>query len=157
MPFTSGFDKTIRTVFVVLKDAGVGPGIRDILSQPGTSDFRSGYWGEIWAGTASPAVLNGETWLNGVAVDGTKTPRPSTMSVLSVVTTAGVSASRLFTNEIANWFWMGDVAELVVYTEALSDFDRKAVEDSLALKYATHVATAGFRSSARTGGRSRSR
>ena len=95
----------------------------------------------IW-GSASPLVTAGQTWLNGVAVDGTTTNRPQTMSVLSVLTTGGVSADRLFAGK-TNYPWVGDIAELVVYTQPLTSSQRKSVEDYLALKYAAYVGTAG--------------
>ena len=93
----------------------------------------------LW-GFASPLVLNGQTWLNGVAVDGTTTTRPETLSVLSVLPTGGVSADRLFAGK-TNLPWIGDIAELVVYTEPLTGVQRKLVEDYLARRYALYVPT----------------
>jgi hypothetical protein len=62
--------------------------------------------------------------------------------VVSVLTTAGVTADRLFRGK-ASYPWMGDIAELVIYTEPLTGGQRKSVEDYLALKYASYVATVG--------------
>jgi hypothetical protein len=53
-----------------------------------------------------------------------------------------VTADRLFEGW-GGYPWIGDVAELVVYTEPLTDSQRIAVEDYLVLKYALYVGTAG--------------
>src|SRR5262249_44400275 len=55
----------------------------------------------------------------------------------------GVSADRLFWSPQGNAPWIGDIAELIVYTQPLTSFQRKAVEDYLTLKYAAYVGTAG--------------
>src|SRR5262249_51525967 len=91
--FTARFDKNIRAIFAVLKENSDGNTWRSFLSDStnATQDFYPGY-ATLWTGGyTSPAVLNGQTWLNGTAVDGTQTSRPQTMSVLSVLSTAGVT------------------------------------------------------------------
>src|SRR5262249_2679177 len=89
-------------------------------------------------GWTSPSILNGQTWLNGVAVDGSLTNRPMAMSVLSVLTTAGVTADRLFSGK-SNVPWIGDIAELVIYDQPLTNEQRTSVEQYLALKYGLNV------------------
>ena len=64
------------------------------------------------------------------------------MSVLSLLTTAGVTADRLFSGK-SNYPWLGDIAELIVYTQPLTASQRKSVEDYLTLKYSPFVGTAG--------------
>jgi hypothetical protein len=77
--------------------------------------------------------LNGQTWLNSQAY--TNPNRPVEMSVLAVMTTAGVTADRLFSGK-STYRWDGDIAELLIYTKPLTSFERKQVEDYLTLKYA---------------------
>ncbi len=58
------------------------------------------------------------------------------MSVISLVTTGGVSADRFGTAPGGGYApWWGDLAELIVYDGALSDAQRIAVEDYLNLRY----------------------
>ena len=140
MAFTTRFDGTIRAVFAVLQETPTNLTWKTFLGDTTKDDFSPG-WMAIW-GSASPLVTDGQTWLNGAAVDGKTTNRPRTMSVLSVLTTGGVSADRLFAGK-ADFPWVGDIAELVVYTQPLTSSQRKSVEDYLALKYAAYVGTAG--------------
>ena len=56
------------------------------------------------------------------------------MSVISLVTTGPVTASNFAYNG-GNQFWWGDLAELIVYDTALSDADRRRVEDYLNARY----------------------
>ncbi len=148
LPFTSRMDATIRAVFaVVAEDPDAGVAGRSLLGDASTYDFYGGavnWWYRINGPylQTSPYIVNGETWVNGAVVDGTATPRPKTLSALSVLTTAGVSADRL-SMEALSHRWKGRVAELVVYTAPITQAQRKAVEDHLALKYAAYVPTAG--------------
>jgi hypothetical protein len=140
LAFTSRLDGTIRAVFAVLKENGT-QSWRVFLGDATKDDFYPGS-STFWSSYTNPAVLNGETWLNGVPVNGTTTNRPQSMSVLSVLTTAGVTADRLFSGK-SNYPWLGDVAELIVYTQPLTASQRKSIEDYLTLKYAPFVGTAG--------------
>jgi hypothetical protein len=138
--FSNRLDGTIRAVFAVLRQNATNATWRQFLGDAQKDDFYPG-WAALWSG-ASPAVLSGETWLDGVRVNGATTNRPQTLSVLSVTTTAGVTADRLFHGK-TNFPWSGDIAELVIYDRALTSSERKSVEDYLAFKYAPYVVTAG--------------
>ena len=132
---------------VVREDTGAGTGPRALLGDASTYDFYAGgtmWWYRIGGPyvQTSSYILNGQTWLNGLQVDGTQTPRPKSLAVLSVVTTSGVSADRLSMESFGQW-WKGDVAELLVFTQEPTNAQRKSVEDYLALKYGAYVATAG--------------
>jgi hypothetical protein len=135
----------VSTVFAVLREDADATGARALLGEDGWNWYTQFVPGNttLWdPANVGAAVQNGQTWLGGVSVDGTVTPRPKQMSVLSVVTTGAVLADRLFQNAGVQ-FWKGDLAELILYDRPLTDAERKSVEDYLALKYATHVATAG--------------
>jgi hypothetical protein len=120
------------------------------------NDFHGGYPRALWHTGASPNIVNGQTWLNGSAVDGTTTNRPRTMSVVSIVTTGGVRADQFGSGNTSGRYWRGDLAELIIYDQPLNGTDRKAVEDYLALKYGLYVPTVGTPTiSRRAGDRSR--
>src|SRR5262249_35382276 len=138
--FTNRLDGNIRAVFAVLKQNGA-QSWRVFLGDSIKDDFYPG-WMAWWGGYESPFIKDGEMWVNGAAVNGGAAERPQTMSVVSVVPTAGVTADRLFQGK-SNAPWIGDIAELVVYTQPITSSERKAVEDYLALKYKAYEATAG--------------
>jgi hypothetical protein len=79
--------------------------------------------------------VNGDTWLDGVLINGTVTNRPRTLSVLSVVTTGPVTADRFGSGNGLGRYWWGDLAELVIYDRPLDATERKKVEDYLRIKY----------------------
>jgi hypothetical protein len=140
----------VRTVFwVIREDGGVSNEYRFLLHDSSTTDFHGGYPRYIWYTNASPSILNGQTWLNAAPINGTTTERPRTMSVLSVVTTGPVNADRFGSGNGPGRYWVGDLAELIIYDRPLSGIDQKAVEDYLALKYALYGPTAGGHSAAR--------
>ncbi len=80
-------------------------------------------------------VTGGQTRVNGLPVDGLKTPRPRTMAVVSLVTTGPVPADK-FGPSYGSSPWAGDLAELIVYDQALSALEVREVEDYLLAKYA---------------------
>ena len=145
MQFTTRLSGTIRAVFMVFKEATPAPVWRGVLGDPSTTHFSPG-WSALWYGDASPHVLSGETWLNGVMVNGTTTNRPKTMSVLSVLTTGGVTADRVLPG------LQGDLAEVLIYTEPITSVQRKSLEDYLVLKYAPYTGTAAAPVIAPSGG-----
>ena len=87
--FTNRLNGTIRAVFAVLRQT-TDASWRQFLGDATADDFYPGSTTLWWAWT-NPSILTGQTWLNGVAVDGQTTNRPQAMSVLSVLTTAGVT------------------------------------------------------------------
>ena len=128
---------TIRTVFWVVRESPTaGQGARSLLGHPPANYFQggSGDPGTVWASNVNANVGNGQTWLNGVPVNGKQTGRPREMSVVSLVTTANVTASR-FGEAPAVTPWHGDLAELIVYDRALSEDEVRVIEDYLNARY----------------------
>jgi len=123
----------IRTVFLALK------GYNHLLTAGGSYHFhRAGEeaTSEIWHGTYSSAnIRNGETYLNGVQVDGTTTPLPADYSLVSVVTTGDVEAGSLCSDR--NQFRSGGqhIAEIIIFNRALNDAERELVEGDLKAKW----------------------
>jgi hypothetical protein len=130
----------IRTVFwVIRRSPDAPPGYRFLLGDPGASGvyhFCSDASTKLWSSSyASPAVLNGETRLNGALVNGVTTDRPTGLSVLSLLTTGDVTASSFSEDRTYGHSWWGDLAELVIYERALSSEELRSVEEYLAGRY----------------------
>ena len=128
---------TIRTVFwVVSESEAAGAGARSLLGDVSFAHFRGGDGdpGTIWSTGASSAVRNGQTWVNGLPVDGRITPRPRAISIISLVTTGNTTAGEFGEGRFTQP-WNGDLAELIIYDRPLTASERKAVEDHLLAKY----------------------
>jgi hypothetical protein len=136
MSFTTRLTK-IRSVFWVIQRAVTAtPGYRMLLGDSLSYPFSSDSTTKIWSASyTSPAILNGQTRLNGALVNGTTTERPTALSVLSVVATSDVAASTFSKDRTLDYSWWGDLAELVIYERALSASEVAAVESYLAGRY----------------------
>ncbi len=136
----------VRSVFFVAKESSSATGsYRYLLGDTASSyPFASGA-ATLWESTNTAlAVKQGDTYINGAPVDGTQTPRPRNLSVISVVTTANVPA-RLFGSYNGDiQFWWGDVSEVLIYNRALTPPERRAVEAYLGARYAIAAAPASF-------------
>src|SRR5581483_5900533 len=128
---------TIRTVFWVIDETpGIADGYRFLLGDPTSYDFHAGGSHDLFDPTwANSYVLNGVTRINSRVVVGTTTNRPTTPSVISLVTTGAVSASSFSNDRGLSRYWQGDLAELIIYDRALSDSEVATVEGYLFSKY----------------------
>jgi hypothetical protein len=132
-------------VFAVLRaSASATAGSRSLLGASGSAVYPFfGTSGKLWSTTyTSASVRNGATWLSGAPVDGTLVAWPTTMSVLSVVASGDVPADRLGNDADNNSPWPGDVVELLVFTAAPSDAQRRALERYLESKYRPYAVQA---------------
>ena len=126
---------TIRTVFWVLKNTN--PGEHFMLGDSGSYDFHAGN-PTLWNGTYVHAnIQNGKTRLMGSVINGTATTLPSSsFSLVSLITAGNVVANQLSLDRgIGGRSWAGDMAEVVIYTRALSTAEELAVNTYLANKY----------------------
>ena len=132
---------TIRSVFWVIKRAAAAtPGYRFLLGDPTNYHFCPDSTTKIWtASYTSPAILNGETRLNGALINGTTTDRPTALSVLSVVSTADVTAGTFSKDRTSDYSWWGDLAELIIFDRAVTPGERESIESYLAAKYALYT------------------
>ena len=126
---------TIRTVFWVLKNTN--PGEHFMLGDSGSYDFHAGttvLWNDTWVHVN---VKNGKTRLMGSVINGTATALPSSsFSLVSLITAGDVVANQLSLDRgIGGRSWAGDMAEVVIYTRALSTAEELAVNTYLANKY----------------------
>ena len=90
----------------------------------------------IWVGATS-AVTGGKTRLNGVEIDGTKTPYTGEAEVLSVVTTGNCKLGNLgyiYSSEMQSGY--GEMlGEVLFYSTALDATQVKTIEDYLLYKW----------------------
>ncbi|MEI6176099.1 MAG: Ig-like domain-containing protein [Verrucomicrobiota bacterium] len=131
---------TIRSVFWVVKE---NAGLTDwhfLLGDQTTYDFHrsaSKANGPLWDSTnASAYVRGGVTKLMGTTIDGTTTALPSAQfQLISLVTTGNVQANQITQDRTYHGSWQGDIAEIIVYTSALSATDEAKVGACLTAKY----------------------
>jgi hypothetical protein len=133
---------TLRTVFWVLRRSpAMVPGCWFLLGDAYGYDFHSECSTKFWHyAYANWNVLNGQTRLNGAAINGTSTDLPSDLSVVSLVTAGNVSADAFSRDRVYGRSWWGDLGELIIYDRALSAEEVHAVEQYLADRY--HVTLA---------------
>ena len=128
----------IRSVFWVLKEASVGEHF--LLGDDQTYHFHRGGAGRIWSGAwVSPNVANGTTRLMGNVVDGRTTALGGGYRLVSVVTAGDVTASTVTLdrgNVDAQRAWEGDIAEILIYSTALTGDEERRVGSYLTTKYA---------------------
>jgi len=132
----------IRTVFWVCKEPVTG--IHFLLGDSGSYNFHRGLSGNtIWDGTYSSAsIRNGTTRLNSVIVNGTTTAPGTSWNIVDVVTTGNVTASRIsYDRGNAGRSWAGDVAEILIYSTALSSNDVVFTERYLNIKWSAPSVT----------------
>lgn len=128
---------TIRTVFWVMKGANF------LLGDDNSFHFHrpvvplGNPANPLWeVQNASTYVKNGKTYLNGTQIDGTTTPLPLQYSVISLVTTGNVQASRLcIDRNYMNRTGGQQIAEILIYNRALTDAERLQVEAYLGSKW----------------------
>jgi hypothetical protein len=133
---------TIRSVFwVVSESAAATYANRSLLGDDAYAWRFHGGRGEpgpIWSSSAEPPVRNGQTWVNGLPVDGTTTPRPRTLSVISLLMSTDMSATK-FGEAYQSQPWWGDLAELIIFERELRPSEHRAVEDYLNAKYGIFI------------------
>ena len=130
----------IRTIFWVIKeDAGTSSGNRSLLGDNNSYHFHRGgvVNGPLWHGTHTHAnIRNGDTAIDGEAVNGVYANMPTEAAIIALRTTGGVTAGQLSRDRgYADRTWDGDMAELIVYNRALSDAEMARVGNYLEEKY----------------------
>lgn len=144
---------TVRTVFwVVREDSNATPSYRSLLGvKNDASDFHRGCCTGSYPGPdkyiydgdfAATEVITGVTKVNSVVVDPLLTDVPTRYSIISTKTT-GDTEAECFSCDLRypldHRFWWGDLAELVIYCQPLTDSLVNVVEEYLADKYAPPV------------------
>ena len=123
----------IRTIFWVLRKES---GYSFMLSHDKLVHFHFNTGQFWWEKHASPHVLNGRLSINGNSIDGSNTDIPKDLSIISLRTTGDVTANN-FSNDrnIEARFFNGDLGELIIFNETLSDYQIKEVESYLHRKW----------------------
>ena len=132
----------IRTVFwVTYENPSISPQLIPILGDDNFYDFYRGANKNIWDQTFThPNILNGNTKINGINVNGLTTTIPTDFSILSLTTTGNVQANNFSQDRIVpGRSWVGGFAELIIYNTQLSTNQITQVENYLADKYAPPV------------------
>ncbi|MCX6925930.1 MAG: autotransporter-associated beta strand repeat-containing protein, partial [Verrucomicrobia bacterium] len=131
---------SIRTVFWVVKEnAGTSDG-HFLLGDDSSYDFhRASANGPLWEAAnswSSANIWNGTTRLMGTVVNGTTTAIPAgQFQLISLVTAGNVQANQITQDRVYHGSWQGDIAEILIYTVALSANQEAAVGSYLAAKY----------------------
>jgi|GEM_PF-337990 len=136
---------TIRSAFWVLKEnAGTSDG-HFLLGDDSSYDFhRASANGPLWEvanGWSSLNIRNGTTKLMGTATNGTTAALPANQfQVVSLVTVGNVQANQVTQDRVYHGSWQGDIAEILIYTNALSASDETSVGSYLTTKYGLNTA-----------------
>jgi autotransporter-associated beta strand protein len=145
---------TIRTVFWVIKENAKSNIDSFLLGDDSYYNFhRAWVNGPLWHNRyTNPYILNGTTKLMGTGVDGTTTLLPSNaFQLISLVTTGPVQANQITQDRTAHGSWVGDIAEILIYSRALTGVEEAAVGSYLAEKYALATAYESLKPEAKIG------
>ena len=132
----------IRTVFwVIYEDSSSSVQLRPMLGHNSSYDFYRGPGGNMWdQGFTSASILNGNTRVNSLPVNGSNETVPKKFSVISLTTTGNVKADNFSLDRLTpNRCWAGELAELIIYNSLLTANEIDSVEKYLADKYAPPV------------------
>ena len=129
----------IRTVFWVLKEVNQtsdGSSLHFLLGDDGNYDFHRGS-GTLWDSTyAADGIKNGATRVDRADFDGLTADIPADKYIIvSLVTSADLTASQVTKDRGMGRYWDGGIAEIIIYNQPLSDTDRDTVEDYLYNKW----------------------
>ncbi len=132
-----------RTVFWVLKEsATASANWRSLICHSTANTWHRGANKTYWSGPSSggfgqPVIYNGITWQNGVPVNGQTATVPTTYAVVALQTTADAATDQLGRDRtFADRAWVGDFAEILVFTRVLNAAEMDTVGRYLADKYA---------------------
>ena len=129
----------IRTVFWVISidEAYKSSGFRYVLSD----STKHPHWhnnndGKLFGSYSSSNITGGTIRLNGSTINGTTTNQPTSLSILTVKTTANVDADQFgYDRTITSRQWRGKLGELIIFNSAKSDADIEKIEGYLAHKW----------------------
>ncbi len=124
----------IRTVFWVVKENEDATDVyRGLLGHSDTYHFIRGVGKLFWNETLShPGIRNGVTRVLGEEIDGLSNTIPTGFKVISLVTSEPVEANR-FSRErnSSGRVWDGDLAQLLIFSDSLSNEEVNGVEQYL--------------------------
>jgi len=133
-------DTTCRTLFLVLREADTEE-LHFFLGDSVSPYFYRGMDGKFWNGNAYPGILNGQTILDGVDVDGIYTKLPvSSFHQVAVVTNGSPFAFDNISQDTTGMAagaksWKGEMLEIIVYDTVLNQAQVESVEEYLHEKW----------------------
>jgi arylsulfatase A-like enzyme len=129
----------IRTIFWVLKEVNQtsdGSSLHFLLGDDGNYDFHRGS-GTLWDSIyAADGIKNSATRVDRADFDGLTADMPADKYIIvSLVTSADLTASQVTKDRGMGRSWDGGIAEIIIYNQPLADTDRDTVEDYLYNKW----------------------
>lgn len=132
---------TIRTMFMVFRETEGTTGFRVVLGHSDLFPFFRGPDNNLWHFIfTAEEVLNGTTRLNFNEVDGSETVIPQGQyQILSVVTTGNVPANQFGQDRGNPQLFRGELAELIITSQALDSAAVVEMENHLADYYSPQL------------------
>lgn len=129
---------TVRTAFIVMKHStGSDAAIGFFFADDTVYDWHAGSGTALLDPTFAHAnIRTGSGYVNGVLTTVTSMTKPTAFTLYSFVTAGDVIVGNVSRDRFGANTWEGDIAEIVLYTSALSSGDRVTTEDYLIAKYA---------------------
>ena len=87
---------------------------------------------------ADSNVLSGDTFLRGRKIDGSSTPVPSSLEVISFRSSADLNASRFGRSSNGRAF-IGELGELIIFNQSLANWQMAQIERYLAQKWSLPI------------------
>lgn len=131
----------IRTCFFVVKHAtGTSTQYPVILGHASLYEFE-GNNGTLlfWNTYASPFLISGQAFINSVPTPPASIIKPINFAIISLITTGNTKAQYISSPRVPSEYWDGDIAELIIYNQALLPLEVKQVEQYLNNKYAPPI------------------
>lgn len=130
----------VRTVVWVLKEDpnyGASNAFRHFLGNANSDPYFRGNDRVLWrSASAHPNVLNGQSRLGFQWVNGSATPMDNNWNIMTLVTAGPLPASFFGRSGGFAGFWKGQLAELLIFTEPLTEAQIEDLE-GLLLNYYT--------------------
>ena len=129
----------VRTAFWVLEeDIAATLNFRSLFGHSSTYThfLRSLTDKFIFGAATSPFIVNGETRLNSMLINGSSTIMPTDYSIISQITKGNTIISNFSSDRLLSGrVWHGNIAEIIVYSDSLTDTERTSIENYLRYKY----------------------
>jgi hypothetical protein len=121
---------TGQSVFIVMRNTSGAAQHRTLLADDGYT-YMSGWDRQIWHTGNTAAVRDGQTWLNGAPVQDYRyvyyPPADGPLAVLTSIATSPVTTTHIGAYAGIRYFWLGDIAEILIYDRALPPAEGDAV------------------------------
>lgn len=134
---------SVRTIFWVwFENTGVNNSLSPMIWHTSQQSLARGTGRLILSSTnASTNILNGSQFFNGNQTNLTTISLPSTMTLVSMVTSGAVSTNLIWSDRlIAGRYRQWDMGEIIIYDRPLSQSERVSIECYLTTKWSLSTA-----------------